>query len=176
MFLTVLEENSLMRTVIEIGGNTTHPVGKRLSNFANRPFMIDGVHCAGIEGFLQSLKCPDPTRQREICLLTGRGAKAAGAIFNNWKDDQKLYWQSSSFGRSTRSYILLVTRAYDELYAQDESFRTDLLLLGGAIIWHSIGNPNMHDTTLIETEMLWHLERLRFQTLRESLLKLLHPS
>ena len=163
-------------SIIEIGGRTTNPVGKRLSNFANRPFTIDGVQCGGIEGFLQSLKCPDPVKQREICLLTGRDAKTAGSTYNNWKEVQILYWQGSSIGRSTRSYVLLVARAYDELYAQDESFRTDLLLLGGAIIWHSIGNPEARDTTLTETEMLRHLDRLRYQSLWESLTKLIHPS
>ena len=162
-------------TLIEIGGHTTHPVGKRLSNFANRPFMIDGVACGGIEGFLQSLKCPDIKMQREICAFIGRNAKSAGSAYNNWKSEQMLHWQGSSFGRSTRSYTLLVARAYDELYYQDPTFKADLIALGGAMIQHSIGNSDGHDTTLMESEMLWHLERLRHNALREAFQAILNP-
>ena len=81
----------------------------------------------------------------------------------------------SSFGRSTRSYTLLVARAYDELYYQDPTFKADLIALGGAMIQHSIGNSDGHDTTLMESEMLWHLERLRHNALREAFQAILNP-
>jgi predicted NAD-dependent protein-ADP-ribosyltransferase YbiA (DUF1768 family) len=40
---------------MDIGSGNGYP-GASLSNFAPHPFTIDGVECASMEGFLQSLK------------------------------------------------------------------------------------------------------------------------
>lgn len=161
--------------ITEIGGHTQDPIGKRLSNFHARPFVFDGVKCAGFEGFVQSLKCPQIERQREICGLSGKEAKRAGAPFNTWKRSQQLHWNGTLYNRVSRDYMLLITRVYDEIYAQDPTLKDDLLALEDAVIWHSIGNPDMRDTTLTESEMLFQLERLRHRALRESLTGLLRP-
>ena len=34
--------------------------------------MIDGVECASMEGFLQSLKFSDPEMQKRVCTLVGK--------------------------------------------------------------------------------------------------------
>ena len=49
-----------------------------LSNFAAHEFVIDGVQCASMEGFLQSLKFSNPDMQKEVCKLIGIKAKRAG--------------------------------------------------------------------------------------------------
>jgi hypothetical protein len=165
----------MFRNNIEIGGHTMSPLGKRLSNFYARAFVMDGVRCAGFEGFVQSLKCADLVRQRQICGLTGAEAKKAGKPFNSWKTTQDLYWNKSVYKRTSRDYMLLITRVYDAIYEQNPDFREDLLALGNADIWHSIGNPDMSNTTLTEVEMLWQLERLRRRALQESMQTLLTP-
>lgn len=158
-----------MVEMIEIGGHTKSPLGKRLSNFQDRPFIFDGVRCGGFEGIVQALKCPDIKHQRVICSLSGREAKKAGLEFNSWKKNQNLFWNGDSYDRCSRGYIMLITRIYDELYEQDETLRQDLLNLGNAKIWHSIGKPDMRDTTLTEIEMLFQIERLRHRALREAI-------
>lgn len=155
--------------VIEIGGHTNNPIGKRLSNFAERSFVFDGVPCGGLEGFIQSLKCPDVERQREICKLSGKAAKEAGRAYDFWKTRQLLFWNGDTYKRTSRGYVLLIARVYDELYNQDETFRDELLALGDAQIWHSIGKPDMRETTLTEVEMLCQIERLRHRALRDAL-------
>ncbi len=150
-----------MLEYIEIGGHTKSPVGKRLSNFFPRPFTMGAVRCGGMEGFLQSLKCHDAVTQTEIAALSGIAAKRAGQAHNAWKETQLLFWQGEVYNRSSRGYLLLITRAYDALFHQQPKFRRDLAKLGTAQIWHSIGNPDMRATTLTETEMLYQLERLR---------------
>lgn len=159
--------------VIEIGGHTKSPVGKRLSNFKRRSFVFDGVRCGGFEGIVQALKCSDIVRQREICALSRKDAKRAGREYDTWKDDQKLYWNGDTYDRCSRGYVLLITRIYDAIYDQDAAFRRDLLALKDAVIWHSIGKPDMRDTTLTEVEMLFQLERLRHRAIRDSLAGLL---
>ena len=161
--------------VIEIGGFSEDPVGKRLSNFYDRPFVLDGVQCTGIEGLLQSLKCFELERQREICTLSGKEAKRAGRAYNTWKEQQKLFWNGDVYDRRLRGYMLFIVRVYNAVYEQDASYRADLLALGDAQIWHSIGNPDMRDTTLTETELLCQLERLRHRALREAISRLAYP-
>ena len=78
---------------VDINSRATGAPG-RLSNFTERYFEFEGVECHSIEGVLQSLKCPDAAKQREICALTGGWAKLAGSQYD-WKTDQKLYWQGT---------------------------------------------------------------------------------
>ncbi len=55
--------------MIDIHGGSKDPRSARLSNFADRPFMFEGVACAGIEGILQALKEPNVAEQADICVL-----------------------------------------------------------------------------------------------------------
>lgn len=151
--------------MININGKSTDPRSARLSNFTDRLFEFDTVSCAGIEGILQALKCPDPETQKEICALRGWEAKRRGMEFNNWKESQILWWQGRSFHRSSREYIELITRIYDSVFSQDITFVTDLLSAGYEDICHSIGNPDMRDTVLTEVEMIHQLNRLRVKAL-----------
>jgi hypothetical protein len=136
--------------MIDIKGNDKDPQVARLSNFTNRPFIFCDVSCAGLE----------------ICLLSGRDAKRRGLEFDDWKESQLLWWDGFSFERSGREYFSLVTDIYDAAYAQDDSFRTDLLAIGYEDICHSIGNSNMPDTVLTEVEMIYQLNRLRIRALK----------
>ena len=165
----------MSRNVIEIGGHTTSPVGKKLSNFHARPFVFDGVKCGGMEGLLQALKCSDKARQKEICALSGMDAKRAGREYDTWKKKQKLYFQGDTFDRCSRGYVMFITRAYDALYEQDPTLKEDLLALGNAQIWHSIGKPDMRDTTLTEVEMLLQIQRLSNRAIRDAMVGLLLP-
>lgn len=149
--------------MLDIKGNASNLLVARLSNFTPRPFVFEGVRCAGIEGFLQSLKCEYIPTQKEICLLEGREAKQCGQTYDNWKHSQILWWKGQSFHRSGREYLLLVTNAYDAVYAQDKTLRHDLLAIGCNEICHSIGNPDMRDTVLTEVEMIYQLNRLRIR-------------
>ena len=49
-----------------------------LSNFAPHAFIIDGIECASMEGFLQSLKFSNPEMQKQVCTLVGKAAKFKG--------------------------------------------------------------------------------------------------
>ena len=64
---------------MDIGSGTGWP-SAALSNFAPHPFTIDGVECASMEGFLQSLKYKEPDMQIEVCKLVGKAAKFKGKL------------------------------------------------------------------------------------------------
>lgn len=62
---------------MDIGSGTGYP-SAALSNFAPHAFTIDGIECASMEGFLQSLKFENPEIQRQVCTLVGKAAKFKG--------------------------------------------------------------------------------------------------
>jgi len=81
-----------------------------LSNFTPHPFELDGVSCASMEGFLQSLKFSNPDVQREVCKLTGLATKFRGKKRNKaWKRIQTLWWQGKAFDRHGKNIKIFST-------------------------------------------------------------------
>ena len=143
---------------MDIGSKGNYPANK-LSNFAPNAFVIDGVECASMEGFLQSLKFKNPDMQVEICKLVGIGAKRAGKD-KNWYKDQTLYWRGVPYKRDSQEYQDLLDRAYNEL-AKNAAFQRALLATGDATITHSIGKRKQSETVLTKQEFCSRLLGIR---------------
>lgn len=62
---------------IDIGVDEGYP-SEVLSNFHPYTFVVDGVHCASMEGFLQSVKFENEEKQILVCGLIGKQAKFKG--------------------------------------------------------------------------------------------------
>ena len=105
---------------MDIGSGKGYP-SDALSNFAPHPFIIDGIECASMEGFLQSLKFSSPDMQREVCKLVGKAAKFKGKK-KKWYRTQTLYWQGKEIPRASKEYQELLDRAFDAL-GQNKSFQ-----------------------------------------------------
>ena len=149
---------------MDIGSGTGFPSAS-LSNFAPHPFVIDGVECNSMEGFLQSLKFSNPELQKEVCKLVGRAAKFKGKKKKWWRD-QTLYWQGQEFPRHSEEYQQLLDKAFDAL-AQNVSFQKALLATGDSTLTHSIGKTNPSETVLTRAEFCSRLMKIR-RRLRES--------
>lgn len=131
-----------------------------LSNFYPHRFKIDGVWCASMEGFLQSLKTPSIAEQKEICGLSGKDAKLRST--DDWKADQILYWNGGrGIRRDSDQFQGLVRRAYRAMFEQCPEFCEALKATGNKRLFHSIGNPIQSDTILIEKELCDILTELR---------------
>ena len=157
-------KEALENRILDIHSKGDYP-SCALSNFAEHPFVLDGVECQSMEGFLQSLKFRNPQKQRQVCLLSGKAAKnAAKHTFSGlrWKITGKLYWQGKTRKRLSDEYQILLDRAYDELY-KNEGFRAALKSTDGLILCHSIGRKDRRKTVLTEYEFISRLERLRKQ-------------
>ena len=145
---------------MDIGSKAGYPASA-LSNFTPHPFELDGVSCASMEGFLQSLKFSNPDVQREVCKLTGLAAKFRGKKRNKaWKRIQTLWWQGKAFDRHGEEYQNLLDRAFEAL-SKNESFQRALLASGNATLGHSIGNRNPSETVLTTREFCSRLTRIR---------------
>ena len=141
--------------------DNTKKIAIELSNFTEHHFTLDGVECASMEGFLQSLKYLCPKKQREICKLTGKVAKEAGDGKKLWKLMHTAFWQGKCYDRLSPELRALIFRAYSAMYEKNASFREALAASRGAKLCHSIGEPNPKKTILTEREFLCMLYRLR---------------
>lgn len=143
---------------MDVGSNGSYP-SNALSNFAAHEFYIDGVRCASMEGFLQSLKFSNPDMQVHICSLIGIAAKRAGSE-KDWKKHQTLYWRGQKIGRRSKEYQDLLDRAYLALF-QNEGFRNALRAAGNATFTHSVGKRKEGETVLTIREFCHRLNWLR---------------
>ena len=141
-----------------IGSGSGYP-SSALSNFAPHSFIIDGIECASMEGFLQSLKFSSPDMQKEVCKLVGKAAKFRGKK-KKWQRTQTLYWQGKEILRDSEEYQQLLDRAYDAL-SQNTGFQKALLATGDAVLTHSIGKRKTSETVLTTSEFVSRLHKIR---------------
>lgn len=144
---------------MDIAAGSGYPASA-LSNFAPHPFVLDGVQCNSLEGFLQSLKFENQEMQKQVCLLVGRAAKFKGKPKKWWRTG-KLHWQGVELDRFGAAYQALLDEAYWECFSQNDSFRRALLATGDAVLTHSIGNTDPHRTVLTRKEFTQRLTALR---------------
>ncbi len=145
---------------MDIGSRGQYPASA-LSNFAYHRFVIDGVQCNSMEGFLQSLKFKEIHIQEEICTLVGFEAKKRGRLVD-WRISQTLWWQGHEYHRHEDEYQELLDRAFVAL-AQNPDFAKALLSTGAQPLTHSIGKSNPHETILTEQEFCHRLTWIRTQ-------------
>lgn len=143
---------------MDILSTGSYPANK-LSNFAGHQFVIDGILCRSMEGFLQALKHKDIPSQEYTCGLVGRAAKRKGSN-KTW--NKHLYWQGREIERESEEYTELISRAFDAMFEQSDSFQRALQAAkdSGANLTHSIGKRNKKDTVLTRTEFIGQLDRL----------------
>ena len=149
---------------MDIGSGNGFPCDA-LSNFAPHPFVIDGVECASMEGFLQSLKFSNPDMQKEVCKLVGKAAKFKGKP-KKWYRTQTLYWMGKEYKRDSEEYQELLDRAYDAL-SQNTGFQRALLATGNATLTHSICKNKQSETVLTVKEFVSRLYKIRTRLEKE---------
>ncbi len=143
---------------IDIWSKSAYPANV-LSNLYPNAFVIDGVPCSSMEGFLQSLKYADVNEQKAICKLSGKEAK--NMTNNLGQETQIVYWQGTTINRQSEVFQQLILRAYQALFEQNKVFRNALLATRGKKLYHSNGESNPYKTILTEQEFCYMLTTLR---------------
>lgn len=143
---------------MDIGSGTGYP-SANLSNFSPHPFVIDGVECASMEGFLQSLKYSNPEMQVHVCTLVGKQAKFKGKK-KKWYRTQTLYWQGEEIDRHSERYQELLDQAFTAL-AQNTKFQKALVASGNSTLTHSMGQKDPSRTVLTTKEFCSRLTKMR---------------
>lgn len=145
---------------MDIGSGTGYP-SSALSNFAPHPFIIDGIECTSMEGFLQSLKFSNPDMQKEVCKMVGKQAKFKGKN-KKWFKTQTLYWLGKEYKRDSREYQDLLDKAYMALF-ENEGFKKALKATSNNTLTHNIGKNKITETVLTRQEFISRLYYLRSQ-------------
>lgn len=143
---------------MDIGSGSGYP-SSALSNFSPHEFIIDGVTCASMEGFLQSLKFKDVDMQEHVCTLVGKGAKFKGKKKKWWRT-QTLYWRGKEIARDSDEYQILLDKAFNAL-SENSSFRKALLATNKAVLKHSMGKKDTSRTVLTTREFCSRLTTIR---------------
>lgn len=149
--------------IIDVYSKGEYPANV-LSNFYPNEFIIDGVTCASMEGFLQSLKYKNIKKQRKMCLKVGLDAKTKGHKKFMWRLTGNIYWNSIKIKRCSNDFFNLITKAYEAMFKQNSTFKEALLATKEYKLIHSIGHNNPHKTILTEQEFIIILDNLRYQT------------
>jgi predicted NAD-dependent protein-ADP-ribosyltransferase YbiA (DUF1768 family) len=149
---------------MDIGSGKGFPASS-LSNFSPHPFIMDGVKCNSMEGFLQSLKFQNPEMQVAVCKMVGLQAKFKGKK-KKWWVTQTLFWQGVEINRHSVEYQTLLDRAYDAL-SKNTGFAKALLATGNSALTHSIGKSDSSHTVLTEREFCGRLITIRERLKKE---------
>lgn len=135
--------------------------GRKLSNLYPHEFELDGLRCASMEGFLQSLKTDTPGFSEALRNMSGVKAWKEGQAFTSkWQKTQTLWWQHKPYNRQSAGYQNLIKRAYDAL-SLNQQFANALMLTTDNELVHSIGNNDSTLTVLTQAEFLFNLYRIR---------------
>jgi len=143
---------------MDVGSKNGYPAGA-LSNFSPHPFIIDGVQCNSMEGFLQGLKFESKEMQEYVCSLVGYAAKKKGRN-KNWQEKQILYWRGKPIKRDSDEYQDLLNRAYNAMF-ENTKFKAALEASKGATLTHSMGKNKKSETVLTTQEFCSRLTYLR---------------
>lgn len=143
---------------LDIRSNGMYPSGV-LSNLCSNAFRIDGVLCNSMEGFLQSLKHQDPTKQRQVCQLKGGNARKRSVT--SWQTDQIVWWRGQAIDRQGDDYKRLLYRAYQALFDQNERFKAALMATRGITLTHTTGETDPYKTILTASEFCQILTEIR---------------
>lgn len=151
---------------MDIGSGKGYP-SSALSNFAPHPFVFDGIECASMEGWLQSLKFSNFEIQKHVCSLVGIAAKRKGRP-KKWFQTQKLYWNNVEYDRKSDEYQELLDKAFDAL-SENTSFQKALLATGNSALTHEIGKSKQNETILTKREFISRLYKIRDRLNKEKM-------
>lgn len=126
-------------------------------------FEIDGIECASLDGFIQSLKFDKIKDQKNISKRVGDDAKKRGLQKDNPlnnKADRIVFWQGKSFKRNSKKYNNLLARVFREM-AKNPKYQKALMATQDLDFTHSKGKINKKDTLLTKKELIDNLKDLR---------------
>lgn len=130
---------------LNIGSKSDDWRAKRLSNFSDDPFVLDGVRLASVEGFIQGTKFPenDPRRERAFQSL-GRKAKH----FGRYAEGKFVWWQGQTILFGSQEHHRLIERAIRAKFEQNPEALKALVTTKGMTLTHDLGHPESHNTSL----------------------------
>ncbi|HEY8109022.1 MAG TPA: NADAR family protein [Patescibacteria group bacterium] len=124
------------RETFNISSIAESDIERELSNFADAPFVLDGVRYASAESFWQAIKLPEGSVEREmIARAPGRVAKQVSRCLG---DIDHVTYRGKRYEVGTEDYQALMYRALEAKFDQNPHARALLLSTGSAEITHEL--------------------------------------
>jgi hypothetical protein len=143
---------------LNVASNSSEAIGKQLSNFAERRFVLDGKNYHSVEGWYQGLKWPEERKRAEIAKLAGPSAKRAGK--GAPKLDHIIY-QGEAYKFGSAEHHRLVKAAIRASLEQNPEIAEAFRLTYPRPIEHNTGRLENPGTALPGSKFAQILEEIR---------------
>jgi predicted NAD-dependent protein-ADP-ribosyltransferase YbiA (DUF1768 family) len=135
----------LQQRPVNIGSQSGDAIAEDLSNFAAKPFTLDGKRYASVEGFYVSLKWShDPAKADIAAGLVGGKAKR----FGRGSDATHATYNGQTFELGGQEHHALIKRAIQAKLEQNPDVARGLMATGNRPIIHDLGYPEPPTTKL----------------------------
>ncbi len=121
---------------LNVASGAFESIGKNLSNFAERPFTLDGRTYASVEAFYQGLKWPDAAKRAEVAVLTGKEAKFSA---KEAPKSQTFEYEGQTYKLGSPEHHQLIKRAIKESLEQNPAIMKEFLETSPRPIEHKTG-------------------------------------
>ncbi len=121
---------------LNVASGAYEQIGKDLSNFADRPFTLDGRQYASVEAFYQGLKWPDAAKRAEVAVLTGKEAKYSA---REAPKSQTFEYEGQTYKLGSPEHHQLMKRAIRESLEQNPEVMKDFVETYPRPIEHKTG-------------------------------------
>jgi predicted NAD-dependent protein-ADP-ribosyltransferase YbiA (DUF1768 family) len=141
----LFQPKEVAMTTINAAYKSDDPRGRAMSNLSHHPFVLDGVWCGSVEGFIQGIKfAPDDPRRGATLKLQGVPAwkmrtQAQGGF---------IWWNGEQIAYRSQKHSELIRRAIEAKFAQNLDAFEALLATRGLTIIHETGHLESPTTTL----------------------------
>ncbi len=108
---------------------------RTIANFADTPFVLDGLYYQSVEAFWQGLKATDPTERRRIAALPGARVKSDKSIP---KYGATLQYGDAMITVGTWDHWQLMKRACMAKFQQNDFARNALVATGNRPLVHKV--------------------------------------
>lgn len=143
---------------LNVASNSCEAIGKMLSNFAERRFVLDGKNYHSVKGCYQGLKWPEKRKRAEIAKLAGPSAKRAGK--GAPKLDHFIY-QGEEYKFGSAEHHQLVKAAIRASLEQNPEIADAFRLTYPRPIEHDTGRLENPGTALPGSKFVQILEEIR---------------
>ena len=145
---------------LNVASNSSEAIGKKVSNFAERRFVLDGKNYHSVEGWYQGLKWPEKSKRAEIAKLAGPSAKRAGK--GAPKLDHFIY-QGEEYKFGSAEHHRLIKAAIRASLEQNPEIAEAFRLTYPRPIEHNTGRLEDPGTALPGSKFAQILEEIRLE-------------
>jgi predicted NAD-dependent protein-ADP-ribosyltransferase YbiA (DUF1768 family) len=148
---------------LNVASNGSEEIGRKLSNFADRPFVFHGKRYRSIEGWYQGLKWPDKKKRAEIAKLLGAAAKQAA---KGAPKSEIFLYEGTEYTFGGLEHHALTKEAIRASLEQNPEIAEAFVLTHPRPIEHNTGREDKPGTALPGAKFAQMLEEIRSELLQ----------